>query len=297
MWREIGRGPAGTPFQAAPRGPAAVAGTQLRGLKVAQPPPLRNARGAHHQLLLQPGMTVARLHQHELGAAIGGGGGAGSGSPNTPRPGAQLRTACPVRADGQSDTFDDQRVKEIVSREAISGRYLYGEAFDFMPTHKLWVRGNHRPAVLDSGDGMWRRLILLPFDRQFAPDQRVRDLDRQLLEEEGSGILNWCIAGCLEWQKHGLGIPTTISRESAQYRDDTDVVGEWIATECEVRPGLRGSLMPLYESCRQFCGSAGIAPKSKPAFARLMSTTKGNRRGASNGKPYLSGIDLSFGDL
>ena len=137
-----------------------------------------------------------------------------------------------MRADGQSDTFDDQRVKEIVSREAISGRYLYGEAFDFMPTHKLWVRGNHRPAVLDSGDGMWRRLILLPFDRQFAPDQRVRDLDRQLLEEEGSGILNWCIAGCLEWQKHGLGIPTTISRETAQYRDDTDVVGEWIATEC-----------------------------------------------------------------
>jgi putative DNA primase/helicase len=56
---------------------------------------------------------------------------------------------------GQNDTFNDQRVKEIVSREAISGRFLYGEAFDFMPTHKLWVRGNHRPAVLDSGDGMW----------------------------------------------------------------------------------------------------------------------------------------------
>ena len=140
--------------------------------------------------------------------------------------------------------------------------------------------------MLDSGDGMWRRLILLAIDRQFAPDERVRDLDRQLLEEEGSGILNRCIAGCLEWQKHGLGIPTTVSRETAQYRDDTDVVGEWIATECEVRPGLRGSLVPLFESYRDSCGRAGIAPKSKPAFVRMMST-KGYRRGASNGKPYL----------
>ena len=196
----------------------------------------------------------------------------------------------------QNDTFNDQRVKEIVSREAISGRYLYGEAFDFMPTHKLWVRGNHRPAVRDSGDGMWRRLILLPFLRQFAPDERVHDLDRQMLEEEDSGILNWCIAGALQWQKIGLAIPPSISRETAQYRDDTDVEGEWIATECEVRPGLRGAVIPLFESYQQFCAGAGIAPKSKPAFVRMM-TGKGYRRAPSNGKPYLSGIDLACNDL
>lgn len=197
---------------------------------------------------------------------------------------------------GHNDTFNDQRVKEIVSREAISGRYLYGEAFDFMPTHKLWVRGNHRPAVRDSGDGMWRRLILLPFLRQFAPVERVPDLDRQLVKEEGSGILNWCIAGCLAWQRERLSIPASIRQETAQYRDDTDIVGEWIATECEVRPGLRGSVIGLFESYRHSCASAGVAPKSKPAFVRMM-TGKGYRRGASNGRAYLSGIDLNDDEL
>lgn len=197
---------------------------------------------------------------------------------------------------GQNDTFNDQRVKEIVSREAIPARHLYGEAFDFTPSHKIWIRGNHRPAVLDSGDGMWRRLILLVFGRQFEPDERVRDLDRQLLSEEGSGILNWMIAGCLLWQRDGLGIPSSIQRETAQYRSDTDIVGDWIATECELRPGLRGGVIPLFESYRQSCASAGVAPRSKPAFVRMM-TARGHRRGSSNGNAYLSGIDLNCDEL
>ncbi|MFV1918148.1 phage/plasmid primase, P4 family [Sphingomonas sp. MJ1 (PH-R8)] len=196
---------------------------------------------------------------------------------------------------GQNDAFNDQRLKEVTSSEAIPARYLYGEAFDFDPTHKLWVRGNHRPAVLDSGDGMWRRLILLPFQRKFAPHEQVHGLDREILEEEGSGILNWCIRGCLQWQKHGLNIPKSISRETAQYRADTDVVGEWIENDCEIRPGLRGRTTPLYESYQEAMERAGMTPKSQPAFSRMMSA-RGFQRDSSNGKSFLHGIDLA-GDI
>lgn len=196
----------------------------------------------------------------------------------------------------QSDTFNDQRIKEIVSREAISSRYLYGEAFDFFPTHKLWVRGNHRPAILDSGDGMWRRIILLPFARQFSTEERVRNLDRQLLQDEGSGILNWCIAGCLQWRKVGLQVPPSILRETAQYRDDTDVVGEWIASECDVRSNTRCHVALIFASYRDFHMRLGMTPKTQPAFVRMMSS-KGFRRTTSNGHSYLTGIDLSLGGL
>lgn len=194
---------------------------------------------------------------------------------------------------GQNDTFNDQRVKEIVSREAISARFLYGEAFDFPPTHKLWVRGNHRPAVLDSGDGMWRRLILLPFLRQFDAQERINDLDRQLFEEEGSGILNWCTAGCLEWRKHRLNIPPSISRETAQYRDETDVVAEWIDADCEKGSELRCRVSTIYESYRSYFHTVGMSPKSQVGFTRMMGT-RGFRRRSSNGKSYLEGIALGL---
>ncbi|KTE23895.1 MULTISPECIES: phage/plasmid primase, P4 family [unclassified Sphingopyxis] len=197
---------------------------------------------------------------------------------------------------GQADTFNDQRIKEIVSREAIPTRALYGEAFDFYPTHTLWVRGNHRPAIRDAGDGMWRRLILLPFARQFAPDERVRDLDRQLLEAEGSGILNWCIAGCLRWQKIGLQVPPSILQETAMYRDDTDVIGDWLATECDMRPDARCSIATIFASYQNHFAMLGMTPMTRPAFVRMMGT-RGFRRLKSNGKSYLLGIDVSFGDL
>lgn len=197
---------------------------------------------------------------------------------------------------GQADTFNDQRIKEIVSREAIPTRALYGEAFDFSPTHTLWVRGNHKPAVRDAGDGLWRRFILLFFGRQFAPEDRVRDLDRQLLEAEGSGILNWCIAGCLQWQKGGLRTPASILQETAMYRNDTDVIGDWLATECEVRPGARCSIATIFASYQNHFATLGMTPMTRPAFVRMM-VTRGFRRLKSNGKPYFVGIDVNLSDL
>lgn len=197
---------------------------------------------------------------------------------------------------GQADTFNDQRVKEIVSREAIPTRALYGEAFDFIPSHTIWVRGNHRPAVRDAGDGMWRRLLLLFFGRQFAPEERVRDLDRQLLAEEGPGILNWLIAGSLQWQKSGLQTPPSILQETAMYRDDTDVIGDWLATECIVKAGARCSIVTIFASYQNYIAALGMSPMTRPAFVRMMGT-RGFRRKTSNGNSYLAGIDVSFGDL
>ncbi len=197
---------------------------------------------------------------------------------------------------GQNDTFNDQRVKEVVSREAISARMLYGEAFDYFPTHKLWVRGNHRPAILDSGDGMWRRVILLPFCRQFSPSERIHDIDRKLFNEEGSGILNWCIEGCLQWQKQGLSPPSSITRETAQYRDDTDVIGEWLETECELRSDARCSTQTIFASYQDHCRKIGMHPKSRTSFVRMIKT-RGFRHQKSNGKAYLLGIDVGANDL
>jgi putative DNA primase/helicase len=136
----------------------------------------------------------------------------------------------------------------------------------------------------------------MPFARQFAPDERVRDLDRQLLEAEGSGILNWCIAGCLHWQKIGLQVPPSILQETAMYRDDTDVIGDWLATECDMRRDARCSIATIFASYQNHIATLGMTPMTRPAFVRMMGT-RGFRRLKSNGKSYLLGIDVSFGDL
>jgi len=86
------------------------------------------------------------------------------------------------------EIWDDGRLREITSREKIAARYLYGEMFDFLPTHKLFVRGNNKPAIRDGTDGTWRRLQLIGFERQFSEEERIPDLDKQILVEERDGI-------------------------------------------------------------------------------------------------------------
>jgi len=64
--------------------------------------------------------------------------------------------------------WNSQVIKQLVSKERIAARFLYGHYFEFEPSSKIFVRGNHKPTIQDSGDGMWRRLDLWPFERQFA---------------------------------------------------------------------------------------------------------------------------------
>jgi putative DNA primase/helicase len=79
---------------------------------------------------------------------------------------------------------------------------LHAEYFDFRPTHKLIIRGNHKPTIIGMDEGIWRRLRLVPFTVPIPPE----DQDKRLLEKlraELPGILRWAVSGTLEWQRDG----------------------------------------------------------------------------------------------
>lgn len=203
-------------------------------------------------------------------------------------PGARLALANEV---GISDIWDDQRVKELVSRERVPARQLYSEAFDFMPTHKLWIRGNHQPGVLDSGDGLWRRIVLIPFKRLFSEDERDPNLEFCLLDEERDGVLMWMVDGCLAWQRGGLRMPASIARETSQYRKETDLLGGWLEERCERNPTQRVEIGAAYQDYREMLTMSGVKPPTRPAFTRQM-TTRGFECRPSNGKRYFHELAL-----
>lgn len=196
---------------------------------------------------------------------------------------------------GEDDVWDDQRVKELTSREKIPARMLYGEPFSFSPTHKLFIRGNHRPGVRDSGYAMWRRMILLMFDVQIPEEEQVKNLDALLFSEEGSGILNWALEGCLEWQRLGLAVPEIVARETDRYRQDTDIMGDWIEARCTVTPGARAEIKVIYKNYREYFTEAGLQPVSQPKFTRQIQN-KDFQTLKSNGKNFVLGITLKIDD-
>ncbi|SMF39957.1 phage/plasmid primase, P4 family [Pseudogulbenkiania subflava] len=192
---------------------------------------------------------------------------------------------------GSHDVFDDARLKELVARDPIGARALYGESYQFMPTHKIFLRGNHQPGAMDSGDGFWRRMVLIPFKRQFAEHERIPDLERRILEAERDGILGWMVNGCIAWRRDGLGIPDSIRTASDEYRRDTDLMGEWLESCCKVRPREETPVGVLHESYCRFLREAGVNIPSRSVFGRQLAN-RGYQTRRSNSNRFVMGLSF-----
>jgi putative DNA primase/helicase len=195
---------------------------------------------------------------------------------------------------GANDFLDDGRVKEITSRENIAVRQLYCEAYEITPTHKTWVRGNHKPSVQDSSDGLWRRIDLIHLKRQFTESERVTNLDQVILEGERDGVLAWMVQGCLDWQKLGLNTPEVIKAETLKYRKETDFIEGWLDQNCIKSPSVKEFLSTLFLDYKNFLRHMDIKGPTQIRFSKELET-KGFEK-VKNGSMVFKGLRLKLSE-
>jgi len=129
--------------------------------------------------------------------------------------------------------LDEQAVKALAGREPISARELYEEFRTFDPRFTVWVRTNHRPIIKGDDDGIWRRVVVLPFRQKFEGARCDKHLEAKLWAER-DGILRWMVEGARQYLASGhLAFSATILGEQRQYRRDSDLLGEFLA-DCTV---------------------------------------------------------------
>lgn len=164
----------------------------------------------------------------------------------------------------------EARIKDMTGGDTMTGRVPYGKAdITFTPTHKLVIVGNHRPEITDNSFGMWRRVALVPFDVTIPEDERdARLLDK--LKAEGAGILNWALEGLRVWRRTGLRIPKKIEAATAAYRDEQDVIGEWISDHCDTGAGLIERKPELYRAYRAWALANGHQPLAQGRLTRRL---------------------------
>jgi putative DNA primase/helicase len=157
----------------------------------------------------------------------------------------------------QGSRFDEAKLKDLTGGDTLTARFLHQEFFDFHPTHRIVIRGNHKPAINGTDEGIWRRLRLVPFTVSIPPDEQDRDLLRKL-EAELPGILNWALKGCLEWQTKGLKPPAIIAEAVRAYREESDTLGRFLAECCNTTVKLsQVKSSALFSAYHKFCESAG----------------------------------------
>jgi putative DNA primase/helicase len=140
-------------------------------------------------------------------------------------------------------SFAESRLKSLTGSDTITARFLHKEYFDFAPTHKFWISGNHKPAIKGTDKGIWRRIRLIPFTVTIPEEKKDKRLSEKL-KAEMPGILNWAIEGCLRWQSDGLRVPSVVRSATDDYRAAEDVVGQYI--DEATRPDGETSKADLY---------------------------------------------------
>jgi putative DNA primase/helicase len=166
---------------------------------------------------------------------------------------------------GQRSRLDEGLVKELTGGDVMTGRYLYGQEFNFAPTHKAILVTNHRPEVAGTDEGIWRRPKLVPFNRSIPDAEQDKALPGKLLAEL-PGILADCVRGCLEWQRDGLAPPPEVELATADYRAEQDILGHFLEECCQQHRDLRTRASDLYARYQKWAKDSGEDAVSQRAF-------------------------------
>lgn len=183
-------------------------------------------------------------------------------------------------------------IKELSGGDAIKARFLYTEFFSFKPEFKLFLAVNHKPIIRGTDHAIWRRIRLIPFTVQIPEEQQDKNLP-QTLKEELPGILNWAIEGCMKWQNDGLTPPQAVQEATLGYREEMDLLGDFIASRCVVAPGASALSSELYKVYTEWAEESGEKrPLSQTAFG-ISLTERGFVSGrGTGGKMVRAGIGL-----
>ena len=149
--------------------------------------------------------------------------------------------------------WDSARIKALSGGDSIAARGMRQDFFEFDPKFKLLIAGNDRPLIRKIDEAIRRRFHVVPFCVKInEPDPDFR----QKLVEEWPGILAWMVEGCLMWQEQGLSAPRAVTGATTEYLQEQDVVGRWIADECEMSNSAEAPIADLDQSYGAWCNVA-----------------------------------------
>ena len=157
----------------------------------------------------------------------------------------------------QGKRWAESKLKNLTGGDKISARFMRQDFFEFFPQFKLFVAGNHKPAIRNIDEAMKRRLHLIPFTITVPPERRDKNLQQKLLAER-DGILAWAVQGCLDWQRHGrLKPPQRVVDATEEYFEAEDALGRWLDERCVRETCAKSLTAELFNDWKQWAEAAG----------------------------------------
>lgn len=183
--------------------------------------------------------------------------------------------------------LNEAMIKSFTGGAPIVARRLRQDLFSFTPRPKLFMEANSRPVIRGDDEGIWRRIRLVMWEHQVAPDQVDTALPGKL-RREASGILNWVIAGIGDWLSEGLNEPARVAEAMDDYRKGSSPFGEWFAERIELDHHAKIPATVLFSDFKSWCEDQGTERiMSQTAFGAALADRQIIRCGRGTGGVIL----------
>lgn len=169
----------------------------------------------------------------------------------------------------QGKRWAESKIKRLTGGDPIAARFMRQDYFEFNPSFKLYVIGNHKPSLRGVDEAMRRRLHLVPFTVTIPEKERDPALPEKL-RKEWPAILRWLIDGCLMWQREGLNPPDVIRAATASYLESEDAFSTWMDECCQQGSNAWTRTRDLFQSWKAWAEVAGEYAGSEKRLRALM---------------------------
>lgn len=210
-----------------------------------------------------------------------------------------LRFAIASEVD-QNQRFSTAKIKWFTGRNELTGRWPNDKRnIDFMPMFLMGMESNYKPGAPPRDYSFWERVHIIPHnityvdrDPREAYERRANTNLKEQLEKEYPKILGWMVKGCLLWQKHGLNPPDIILEEGRKYKQEEDVIGDFIEECCIKEPFAKVSASELYNRFVEwYHANHGQKEPTSTTFGKEISQEF--EKGRESGRVIYHGIRLN----
>ncbi|WGH20836.1 DNA primase/polymerase/helicase [Gordonia phage Commandaria] len=174
---------------------------------------------------------------------------------------------------GQRNKLHADVIKRLTGGDSVSARALYSNTMiQRTPMFTPIVATNSMPTIEDGDAALWRRLLVLPFDRQVPPSTVEADPIKNS-PEALRAVLSWLVDGLLDYLLEGLdeNMPAAVRQRQQKFIAGTSSFQMFL--DEMTRPAEKGKVITtmLFDLYRQWAKREELRdPLSKREFSGRM---------------------------
>lgn len=184
------------------------------------------------------------------------------------------------------EKVEEGYLKSLTSGDPVQADRKFKDPVTLRPTAKLIFAANQLPPINDRSDGVWRRMIAMPFLATFRG--KSCDIDRvDHLMEELPGIFNWALEGARRLLERGRFTCCKVCQGCLnEHRYHTDPFLQFIQECCDLGNEFDVESQHIYKVYAEYCQANGRKATNSSEFGKRVLGLKGvkKHRPGGNGK-------------